>query len=205
MSRYWSDEAYSQFYNGSAPERRIVNKMVDGSGGGPTKAQLEVFQQAFAEWSSGRSMSSALNFRRCLAQAGVELSAQQATALWDDAVRDSGEDSQELGYDGALQAYLQVLDHPVEFRRPLGSAPPGIGAERTRRRKEVTSSQGGLSLSVSEARSFLLKEGLPAEPVEVLLCRFADRGVVPQAELFDFLTQHTCIVEDVAPSSHVDR
>lgn len=117
-SRYWSDEAYSQFYARSAAEKRLVNIRPHGSAGsagGPTKEQLNKFQQTFAEWSSLRGGLRPTDFRPFLLQLGLDLSRAQTASLWRDYVEEAT--SQYLGYDGALDAYLQVTGGSMRFER----------------------------------------------------------------------------------------
>eukprot|EP00927_Polykrikos_kofoidii_P034148 TRINITY_DN28994_c0_g1_i1.p1 TRINITY_DN28994_c0_g1~~TRINITY_DN28994_c0_g1_i1.p1 ORF type:complete len:322 (-),score=52.36 TRINITY_DN28994_c0_g1_i1:70-1035(-) len=172
MTRYWSDEAYQQFYDSSATERSLLNPSGDrggarctsndiaggasastcvgaslsgrrgasgetraGGGRGNTRelrgAQLDAFQQSFAEWSFGHGGVRYTDFRRFLAQVGVELSAAQATCLWSEVIGEE-EMRKHMTYDEAFQAYSQVTKAPVKFKRAPGSAPPGANlGERT--------------------------------------------------------------------------
>lgn len=239
MARYWSDEAYSQFYERSSAEQGLVNRPSStagsaGAGGEPTRRQLEDFQQAFAEWSEGRGGLRATDFRRLLMQVGADLSQAQARCLWNDVAADDG--VQRLNYDQALSAYRQVLGAPVQFKAPPGSAPPGrklpssFGAlsssrraheeakrlhrnahadvdEERHRRLAPRQAERGLGLSHGEVRELLLAEGIPHGSVAELLDRFAEAPEIPQAVLFDFLSDQAGAPgePDAAPADAAPR
>jgi len=100
MTRYWSDDAYAQFYRSSDAEKNIIARRGSASGSTgaagagsdgdglwrPTAAQLEDFQRAFAEWSSGRGGLRQQDFRPFLAQVDIELTPAQCRSLWQDLV-----------------------------------------------------------------------------------------------------------------------
>lgn len=151
MSRYWSDAAYAQFYQTSTAERGLAkssaapsDKRVDGSGlWTPDRKQLEIFQQAFAEWSGGQGGLRVTDFRQFLIQIGVELSAKQARQLWNDFVPDG---EQRLGYEQSLLAYRQVMNAPLSIRAPAGTLPPGKPLPKPR-----IDSHSAMNLGVSMA------------------------------------------------------
>mmetsp|Transcript_130055 Transcript_130055/g.324182 ORF Transcript_130055/g.324182 Transcript_130055/m.324182 type:complete len:244 (-) Transcript_130055:36-767(-) len=218
MPRYWDDSAYAQFYASSDAERGLVNnKPAELS-----RAQLERFQGSFAEWSEGRERGvRATDFRQFLMQVGIDLTAAQARALWQDF---APEGAKFLPYAEALSAYQQVIAAPVQFRNAPGAAPPGKAPPRgegmldldeavmrgeERRRPGLppcgdgeaflAAGTGGLSLPADEARELLLAEGLPALEADMLLARLAAAGSVPQAALFDFLERWTDALDDGEP------
>lgn len=199
MTRYWSDAAYAEFHSaahtGVAKKAAAVPGDVDGAGlWMPDRKSLEAFQRAFAEWSGGKGGLRATDLRQFLAQLGVELSAVQARALWQEVLPDG---AQRLGYEAALLAYRQLVNAPVEFRTSSGALPPGRSArdEDDRRASEEVASKAGplekgalkLGLPVLQAQELLLSEGLPPAEVEALLQPFADAGRVPQSVIFDYL------------------
>lgn len=240
--RFWSDAAYSSFYETSSAERDLSTAAAvagpkragaakgsvprprhkestsgaDASASvvGLSRPQLEAFQGAFAEWGGNKGIRCS-DFRPFLHQLGVELLPEQARSLWRDSLADAGrEGSDRLAYGDALAAYQEVLATPVRFHCEAGSAPPGkelgdssgaremqeeaaerrrlLGVGRPGRRQDR---DGGMGLSVDDARELLLSEDLPAGNVEEFLCRFAAEGVVPQAAVFDYLTMVTDISE----------
>jgi hypothetical protein len=137
MTRYWTDEAYAQFYESSAGERGLIN-MTTNSGGAmdsadiiePSRQQLETFQQAFAEWSGGHPGIRACDFRQFLLQLRVELSLAQCRSLWSDVEPKEG--TTRLAYGDALLAYRHVLTAPLQFRGQPNAAPPGRRVETAR-------------------------------------------------------------------------
>jgi len=152
-SRFWSDAAYSRFYEMSSAERDLTSAAA-GAGAkragtamkavsptrqrwsravtGPSalgerlsRSQLEAFQCAFAEWGGNEGIRCS-DFRPFLHQLGVELLPEQARSLWHDSLADAGkEGSDRLVYADALVAYREVLATPVRFHCEAGSAPPG--------------------------------------------------------------------------------
>uniref|UniRef100_A0A7S4UG39 Uncharacterized protein n=1 Tax=Alexandrium monilatum TaxID=311494 RepID=A0A7S4UG39_9DINO len=128
MSRYWSDEAYGKFYETSMAERGLVNKTAacgaDAAGlREPTRAQFERFQEAFAEWSSGRGSLKRHDFQRFLLQLGLNLSAAQVRSLWSDVAAKA--DAPRIAHEEALLAYRQALSAPLQVHNAPGAKPPG--------------------------------------------------------------------------------
>lgn len=167
-TRYWSDEAYSQFYERSAAEKDLVNTRARGNAGagkrsavekdlansrargnagagstsGLSKEQLNKFQEAFAEWSSLRQGGlRPTDFRPFLLQLGLDLSRAQTASLWRDYVEEEG--AQYLGYGGALDAYLQVTCGSMRFECQEETRPtPAAAAPGTSAAAAATSSLG---------------------------------------------------------------
>lgn len=221
MSCYWSDEAYSNFYASSVAEKSLLNRISSKTIDGPSKDQLNKFQEAFAEWSGMRRGGlRCADFRSFLLQLGVDLLPNQARSLWKDFVV---EGSQQLNYDQALLAYLQVVGGSVNFSRAPGSV-RNVDEHRTQhvdtyfeaeqdsfddilKRYHASNNsathdarleQGRLSLLVGEAREFLLREGLHKPTVETFLGPYLQAGAIPQAALFDFLAEQAgANIEDV--------
>lgn len=219
MSRFWNDDVYKQFYESSAAEKALMNKSQKEAGGAlasgdfwePTRQQLEHFQRSFAEWSQGRGSLAEFDFRRFLFDLKVELTVAQTKCLWQEVVPAG---STRLEYAQAVAAYRKVMEAPVDFKSSNGAAPPGRKLEElpvaasdaadlnsmmfknaVEKRPKVLDVGLGPGLPLSDAKDFLLEEGLPISEIESLIEPFVENGAVPQAMLFDFLAERSAGVE----------
>eukprot|EP00930_Biecheleria_cincta_P043746 TRINITY_DN30022_c0_g1_i1.p1 TRINITY_DN30022_c0_g1~~TRINITY_DN30022_c0_g1_i1.p1 ORF type:complete len:260 (-),score=75.66 TRINITY_DN30022_c0_g1_i1:187-966(-) len=219
MSRFWNDDVYKQFYESSAAEKALMNNSQKKAGGNlapgdfwePTRKQIEQFQRCFAEWSQGRGSLAEFDFRRFLLDLKVELTVAQAKCLWQEVVP-SG--STRLEYAQALAAYRKVMEAPVDFKASNGAAPPGRELEELpaaasdaadlnsmmfknaiEKRPKVLDVGLGPGLPLSDAKNFLLEEGLPTSEIDSLIEPFVANGAVPQAMLFDFLAERSAGTE----------
>jgi len=205
MALFWSDEAYANFYEASAAEKKLACKGDFNAASSALDAkELNFFNQAFAEWSiNGHGKLRASEFRPFLNQVGIKLSAAQSRGLWDEFVSGlpcegvPSKDGRRLTYDEALRAYVQVSAGPVQFRLPdedSGHLRAGDAAhgqpDRGRNCQVCLHGARGetapLGLSMDEARELLLSEGVAAEQAQEFLGAFLRQGVVPQAALFDY-------------------
>eukprot|EP00933_Yihiella_yeosuensis_P000741 TRINITY_DN10115_c0_g1_i1.p1 TRINITY_DN10115_c0_g1~~TRINITY_DN10115_c0_g1_i1.p1 ORF type:complete len:209 (+),score=49.99 TRINITY_DN10115_c0_g1_i1:42-668(+) len=207
MTKYWSDEAYSQFYSSSQAERVLMNKagpktdrpqkQTDENYGGlwkPSRQELEKFQASFIEWSQGKNHLKGRDFRPMLRQVGVHLSEAQAAYFWKEVA--SEKDPPSLEFEKVLLAYRKIRDSPMSFNAAPGSAPPGqmledsLADPKLEVQEQFKPDLGlGPGLPLSEAVELLLDEGFPQKEVEILLKRHAPQGAIPQGVLFDLLSE----------------